>query len=141
MATKCVPTTTCTSATPRWPEEPRTAKTLIDFDALIKGKELQSSGTNFMDKTLKHHESTYKITFLVWSNIWYTICIRAGSPFPLIKASKTMNMVGVDQKSTHQPDLRLRIKHTLSATSNLDYRLEIVTTFDLTRQSCLVTRR
>ena len=59
----------------------------------MKGKELQSSGTNLTDKTLKHPESTYKTTFLVVSNIWYKICTRARSPFPLIQVSKTMNLV------------------------------------------------
>ena len=38
---------------------------LIDFDDLIKGEELQSPGTNFMDETLKHPESTYEPYF--WS--------------------------------------------------------------------------
>ena len=38
---------------------------LIDFDEVINGEELQIPGTNFMDKTLKHPESTYEPYF--WS--------------------------------------------------------------------------
>ena len=66
--------------------------TRIDFEALIKGKELQNPGTNFMDKTLKHPESTDETTLLVLSNIWYKIHTMAWSLFPSIKASKTMNL-------------------------------------------------
>ena len=40
----------------------RSSANLIVFRALIKAKGLQSPGTNFMDKTLKHH---YKPHF--WS--------------------------------------------------------------------------
>ena len=47
------------------------------------GKGLQFPGPNFADKTLKLPESTYKTTFLVLSRIWYKICTRAWSPFPL----------------------------------------------------------
>ena len=45
-----------------------------------------------MDKTLNPPESTYKTTFLVLSRIWYKICTRAWSPFPLIIPWKTMNL-------------------------------------------------
>ena len=37
---------------------------LIVFHGMIKGKGLQFPGTNFVDKTLKPPESTYKTTFL-----------------------------------------------------------------------------
>ena len=37
---------------------------------IIKGKGLQFPGTNFMDKTRKPPESTYKTSFLVLSRIW-----------------------------------------------------------------------
>jgi hypothetical protein len=56
-------------------------------------KELQIPGTNFMDKTLQHPESTYKTTFLVLSNIWYILFTKSWSPFPLIEASKTMKLL------------------------------------------------
>jgi len=48
---------------------------LMDFDALIQGKELQCPDTDFMDKTHKHPASTYKTTFLVLS--------QGLEPFPL----------------------------------------------------------
>ena len=59
---------------------------------IIEGKRLQFSGTNFVDKTLKPPESTYKTTFLVLSRIWNKICTRAWSPFPLIIHWKTMQV-------------------------------------------------
>ena len=60
---------------------------------IIMGKGLQFPGTNFVDKTLKRPESTYKTTVLVLSRIWYKNCTRAWSPFPLIIPWKTMNFV------------------------------------------------
>ena len=46
----------------------------------------------------KFHEqdtkNTFKTTFLVLSNVWYKICTRAWSPFPSIKASNTLQVVG-----------------------------------------------
>ena len=49
---------------------------------MIKGKGLQFSGTNFVDKTSKPPESTHKTTFLVLSRIWYKFFGRAWSSFP-----------------------------------------------------------
>ena len=64
----------------------------IVFHGIIKGKGLQLPGTNFVDKTLKPSESTYKTTFLVVSRIRYKICTRAWSPFPLIIPWQTMKL-------------------------------------------------
>ena len=58
--------------------------TFIVSHGIIKGKRLQFLGTNFVDKTPEPPESTYKTTFLVLFRIWYKICTRAWSPFPLI---------------------------------------------------------
>ena len=68
------------------------AADFIVSHGIIKGKGLQFPGTNFVDKTLKPHESTYKTTFLILSRIWYTICTRAWSPFPSIIPWKTMRL-------------------------------------------------
>ena len=70
------------------------ARNFIVSQGIIKGKGLQFPGTNFVDKTLKSPESTYKITFLVLSRIWYTICTRAWSPFNVIIPWKTMKVAG-----------------------------------------------
>ena len=64
----------------------------IVFHGIIKGKGLQLPGTNSVDKTLESPESTYKTAFLVLSRIWYKICTRAWSPFPLIIPWKTMKL-------------------------------------------------
>jgi hypothetical protein len=68
------------------------APNFIDSHGIIRGKGLQFPSTNFVDKTLKPPESTYKTTFLVLSRIWYKICTRAWSPFPLIIPWKTMKL-------------------------------------------------
>ena len=78
-----------------WGSQPprlRRRSTFIVSHGIIKGKGLQFPGTNFEDKTLNPPESSYKTTFLVLSRIWYKICTRAWSPFPLIIPWKTMNL-------------------------------------------------
>ena len=70
-----------------------TKVTFIVSHGIIHGKGLQFPGTNFVDKTLKPPESTYKTTFLVLFRIWYTICTRAWSPLPVIIPWKTMNLI------------------------------------------------
>ena len=65
---------------------------LIVSHGIIKRKGLRFPGTNSVDKTLKPPESTYRTTFLVLSRIWYKICTRAWSPFPLIIPRKTMQV-------------------------------------------------
>ena len=73
-------------------------RTFIVSHGTIRGKGLQLPGTNFVDKTLKPPESTYKTTFLVLSRIWYKICTRAWSPFPLIIPWKTLNFREASRK-------------------------------------------
>ena len=66
---------------------------VVVFHGIIKGKGLQCPGTNFVDKTLKPPESTFKTTFLVLSSIWFRICTRAWIPFPLIIPWKTVKVL------------------------------------------------
>jgi len=72
--------------------KPPVAAKFIVSHGIIKGKGLSFPDTNFVDKTLKPSESAYKTTFLVLSRIWYKICTRAWSPFPLIIPWKTMQV-------------------------------------------------
>ena len=59
----------------------QSAKFIVSH-GIIKGKGLQFPGTNFVDKTLKPPESTYKTTFVVLSIIWYRFVPGLGALSP-----------------------------------------------------------
>ena len=82
MSLKCVPASEPLHSSRSGPQTFLFFFIFIVSHGIIKVKGLQFPGTNFMDKTLKPPESTYKTTFLVLSRMWYKFVPGLGALSP-----------------------------------------------------------